>query len=158
MDRLDTWLTAQRGSRLLLVRCVALAPFGLYVGSLWSFWIIDAPATPQVRALGARLALCMAASFALAALTLLPPGWRHAVRRRDHPWPTWRLVAQLYSYSAVIVLFAYEDAEPFAWRPHNRNWVFAVELALLGVSAAMSVWNMVYLRRLQRSRDHGAKP
>lgn len=155
MDHLDTWLTAQRGSRLLLVRCVALAPLGLVTGSLWSFRVTFDPATPQVGALVARLALCMAASFALAALTLLPPAWRRAVRRPDRPWPTWRLIAQMHAFSATFVLFAYENAEPQAWRSHNRDWVFAVELALLGVSLAMAAWNMVYLRRLQRRpRDH----
>ena len=113
------------------------------------------PATPQVRAMAARLALCLAGSFALAALTLLPPTWRHAVRRPDHPWPTWRLIAQLHAYNASVVLFAYEEAEPQAWRSHNRDWVFLLELALLGFSAAMSVWNALYLRRLQRRCDHG---
>ena len=108
------------------------------------------PATPQVRALAVRLVLCMAGSFALAALTLLPPAWRHAVRRRDLPWPTWRLIAQMYTWSAAIVLWAYENAEPLTWKPHNRDWVFAVQLALFGVSVAMAVWNAVYLRRLQR--------
>jgi hypothetical protein len=160
VDRLDTWLTAQRGSRLLLVRWVALAPFGLGAGSLWSFRVTFDPATPQVRALVARLALCMAASLALAALTMLPPVWRHAVRRPDHPWPTWRLIAQTYIFSAAFVLWAYENAEPLAWRwrSHNKDWVFALQLALIGVSIAMSAWSAVYLRRLQRPRDHGAKP
>ena len=71
MDRLDTWLTRQRGSRLLLVRCVELAPLGLGGGSLWSFRVTFDPATPQVRALAVRLALSVAASFVLAALAQL---------------------------------------------------------------------------------------
>jgi hypothetical protein len=117
--------------------------------------VIFDPATPQVRAMAARLALCLAGSFVLAALTLLPPAWRHAVRRPGRPWPTWRLIAQMHAYNAAFVLFAYKDAEPQAWRSHNRNWVFLLELALIGVSVAMSVWNAFYLRRLQRRCDHG---
>jgi hypothetical protein len=157
VDRLDTWLNAQRGWRLLLVRCVVSAPVGLAGGALWSQRVTFDPATPQVRALAARMALCTAASFLLAALTLLPPAWRGPARRPDRPWPTWRLIAYLYSFFAGFVVMAYEQAEPLPWRWHN-GWVFPVQLALLGVSFVMFVWNMHYLGRLRRLRDHGASP
>lgn len=155
VDRLDTWLSAQRGWRLLLVRCVALAPLGLAAGSLWSEGDTLDPAPPQVGALVARLALCTAASFVLASLTLLPPAWRGPARRSDRAWPTWRLTAGFYSLAAELVVSAYESAEPLAWRWHN-GWVFPVQLALLGVYGATFAWHLYYLSRLRRLRDHGS--
>jgi hypothetical protein len=154
VDRLDTWLSAQRGWRLLLVRCVALAPFGLGAGSLWSNNVTFDPATPQVRAVVARMGLCVVASLVLAALTLLPRSWRRPARRPDRTWPTWRLIAALYSFCAQFAVWACEQAEPLAWRGHN-SWVFPLQLAFLGGYFVMFVWNVRYLSRLRRLRDHG---
>jgi hypothetical protein len=157
VDRIDTWLNAQRGWRLLLVRCAAAPPAGLAGGALWSQYMTLDAATPQVRSLLARLALCTAASFLLAALTLLPPAWRGPARGPDRRWPTWRLLAYLYSFFAAFVLMAYEQAEPLSWRRHN-GWVFPVELALLGASMLMMAWNWRYLARQRRLRERGASP
>lgn len=110
------------------------------------------PATPQVRALVARMVLCVAASFVLAALTLLPPAWRAPARRPDRAWPTWRLMAALYIFAAHFVVLGYEDAEPLAWRWRN-GWVFPLGFALLGVYFAMFAWHAYYLSRLRRLRD-----
>jgi hypothetical protein len=115
------------------------------------------PATPQVRAMVARMALCVAASFVLAALSLLPRSWRGPARRPDRTWPTWRLIAALYSFCAQFVVWAYEQAEPPAWRWRN-GWVFPLQLAFLGVYFVMFVWNVRYLSRLGRLRDHGVSP
>lgn len=152
MDRLDTWLSAQHGWRLLLLRGVALTPLGLCGGSLWSSDVTFDPATPQVHALVARMALCVAASFLLAALTLLPPAWRGPARRPDRAWPTWRATAGLYSMEAQFVVAGYEAAEPLAWRWHN-GWVFPLQLALVGVFLLMLVWDARYRSRLRRLRD-----
>ena len=157
MDRLDTWLTSQRGWRLLLVRCVVSAPVGLVGGAQWSSYLTVDPVTPQVRAMVVRMALCTAASFLLAALTLLPPAWRGSSRRPDRPWPTWRLIVYIYTFFASLLVGAYEQVEPLSWRWHN-GWVFPVQLALFGVSAVMLVWNAYELRRLRRPRDHRVSP
>jgi hypothetical protein len=158
VDRLDTWLNAQRGWRLVLVRCVVLAPFGLVGGAMWSDEVTFDPATPQVRAMVARMALCTAASFLLAALTLLPPAWRSPARRPDRPWPTWRLIAYLYTFVAALLVAAYEQAEPETWGWHNHDRVLLLQLALVGVSLVMFVWNARYLSRLRRLRDHEVSP
>jgi hypothetical protein len=105
---------------------------------------------PQVRATVARTALCVAASFLLGPLTLLPRSWRAG--------PTRRLLAQLYVADGNLALFLYAQAMPLAWRVRN-GWVFSVlPLALLGFCVVMIVWNVRKQRRLRRSRDHGASP
>ena len=154
MDRLDTWLNAQRGWRFLLARCVFFAPLGLAAGSVWTHAVTVDPATPQVRALFARMALCVGASFLLAALTMLSPDWRRPARRTGRTVPAWRLIAGLYSFCGSFVVSAYRDAEPLAWRQHN-GWAFLVQPALIGVFVAMLAWRGDYLRRLRRRRDHG---
>jgi hypothetical protein len=110
------------------------------------------PVTPQVRTLLARIALSVAASFVLAALTLLPPAWRAPARRPDRTWPTWRLIAALYILAAQFVVSSYQDAEPLAWRWRN-GWVFPLNIALIGVYFAMFAWHAYYLSRLRRLRD-----
>lgn len=155
VDRLDARLTAQHGWPLLLVRSVALAPFGLAAGSLWSEQVTFDPATPQVRALIARVALCVLASFVLAALTFLPRRWRVPARRPDRPWPTWRLIAGLYSGFANLAVGAYQQAEPPAWGWHNNGWIFLLQLTFIGLFGVMLLWNARYLGRLRRFRDHG---
>ena len=116
---------------------------------------LDPVATPQVRALFARMALGAAASFLLAALTLLPPAWRGPVRRPDRIVPAWRMTAAFYSFSGSFIVSAYQDAEPLAWRQQHR-WIFPVQLALIGVYLAMFAWHLYYVRRLRRLREHGA--
>jgi hypothetical protein len=115
------------------------------------------PATPQVRALFARMALCTTAGFLLAALTLLPPAWRGPARRPVFLAAAWRMIVAFCSFYGIFVVSAYEDAEPLAWRQHHR-WVSPVQLALFGVYVAMFAWHTYYLRRLRRIRDHGAGP
>lgn len=154
MDRLDTWLNAQRGWRLLLVRCAVTAPFGLSAGAAWTLWVTVDPAVPQVSAAVARTALCVAASFLLGPLTLLPRSWRGP----DRAGPTRRLLAQLYIADGNLALLLYAQAMPLAWRVHN-GWVFYLPpLALLGFCVVMIVWNVRKQRRLRRRRDHGASP
>jgi hypothetical protein len=157
VDRLDTWLSAQRGWRLLLVRCVAFASFGLIVGTGWSVWVTFDPSTPQVRALITRMALCAAAGFLLTALTLVPRSGRGPARRPDRPWLTWRRIAANYSGCGACFAFAYVNAEPLAWQQHNGR-VSLLPLALIGAAVVMSLWDARYRRRLRRPRDHGASP
>ena len=156
MNRVDTWLSAQRGWRLLLVRCAALAPLGLAAGSLWSMRVTLDPATPQMGSMAARMALCLAASFVLAAFTLAI--WRGRALRPGRTRPTWRMVVGLYAFSAGLAVAAYEQAEPPAWKERNANWVFLLQLALIGVYFAMNVWNGWYASRLRRRRDDGGRP
>jgi hypothetical protein len=142
VDRFDTWLNAQRGWRLLLVRCLAFAPFGLCLGNLWSDLVtVDPPATPQVRVMAARMALSVAASFLVTALTLVPPAWRAGARRPGRASPTWRLTAALYSFGGAFVAWAYEAAEPSAWRDHYNGRVFLLAFPLISIFLAMSLWN-----------------
>ncbi|HEY5398534.1 MAG TPA: hypothetical protein VIL16_24420 [Trebonia sp.] len=150
MDRLDTWLNAQRGWRRFGLLLVQIGPIAV----LLAFCVVRVSG-PSLPPLGLAFAGVVALGLAGAALLSLLRLWLHARRGRDDrkkqvPLLTWRAIA----YSPVmmgpfILIVSFNNASPEWHRQHHR----VLDIALLILFPCMIFVMIEQSRYMKRLRD-----
>jgi hypothetical protein len=149
VDRVDRWLSAQRGWRRLLIGWLILEPAFINAGLLWSGWgNIDDQGTVPTGSLLGHVAIT-----SLAGVLLVDMQQRLGQRRRrkSRPWEpafSWRSIGFIYSLMIGTCAETYGDTRTLAWRRHHEP--FTVVLFLIIAAGGLMIWNWIYLRKLKR--------
>jgi hypothetical protein len=159
MDRLDTWLNAQRGWHGFLVAWLVALPGGVALSTLWvAASQLFGPTALSASAVLARLELGVVASVPLAVLNfaLVSIYRRRPAKRGKNPMPRylWRGIASIHALVAAGAYEIWVGAQPVQrHRQHHSFLIFfgLLALASLYVAAiALMIWNLQYSRRLQQ--------
>jgi hypothetical protein len=153
VDRLDTWLNAQRGWRRFALLMVQIGPIAV----LLAFCVVGAWG-PSLPPLGLAFAGVVALGLAGAALLCVLQLWLHARRGRDDrknqvPLLTWRAIV----YSPVmmgpfILIVSLSNAPPVWHRQHHRALDIAFLILLPGMLFVS--WERARYQKRLRDRQH----
>jgi hypothetical protein len=162
VDRLATWLNAQRGWRLYGLVCLYALPIALLFSAIFNAnWGLFSTAPPRPATLAAAAALAVPGALALAGLLL----WLHslAARRaqkhvkRGYPMLAWRMFAYLYLFvsGADINILSDTPQEPPQLHQSHAHEVFVITMCLTVASFVFLGWQFWYLRRLRQRSGGG---
>lgn len=153
MDRLDSWLNAQRGWCYFALLCLNIWPLAVPLGDgILALLVFSSPLPlyPSVQSILLATALSIPGVVPLAGLVLLLRLWGIRYARKHgkpvKPLLTWRLALAMLFMASGQTLSMLQDAEPYT-RNSAHQVLSLVIMVLLAGGALVILWNFRYQQR-----------
>ena len=154
MDRLDTWLNAQRGWRCFALSWAQLyAPALLMVNAYLGWRNLPSGQASEMQYVW-LLALAVPCAAVLAGpLLLLRAARERRVSRRggfSEPFLSWRLTLMFLLIGSSVTLVAFINGHGLGWeQQHNGLWTVALILPICALALGLETFR--YARRIRRA-------
>jgi hypothetical protein len=154
VDRLDTWLNAQRGRRRLWLVCLNAYPAAVCIAVIvMGSQNLTGRQPPGIALIFWSLALAVPGALPLGGLILLTrQRYERRARARgkfEPPFFLWRMTGYIFLLATAITIQQFGIAQPPGWQ-HERHVLDLISLVFLACAMILLLDGLRYTHRLRR--------